>query len=376
MALQQAVSVTTVTILLLCTGCRSALTCGQAPINTRIIGGQTATPGDWPWQVSLVLFGRHICGGSLINDQWVMTTAHCISGSGSGVTVYLGRFNQSGPNPNELSSPVNFTNYIQPVCLADANSILHSGVSTWVAGWGNTRPNGASASDTLQEANLDIVGNEECQRNSIFDITDKMICAWVRAGGIDSCQGDSGGGLVTKVGSGWAAVGIVSFGDGCAKPNVPGIYTRVSEYMEWISIITGSDELGFVNASSTGVDKDTNFTSSTTAPPTASSTQTLFTNHTRPSTMPVTVTRPSTMPVNFTHPHTRPSTMPVNVTHPHTRPSTMPVNVTHPHTRPSTIPVIVTHPSTMPVNFTNPHTRPSTMPVNVTTLIPAPQPYP
>ncbi|XP_053271940.1 chymotrypsinogen A [Pleuronectes platessa] len=299
MALQKSVSVLTVTILLLCTGCRSALTCGQAPINTRIIGGQTATPGDWPWQVSLVLFGTHRCGGSLINDQWVMTAAHCITGSGRNVTVYLGRFNQSGPNPNEvsrtiaqakchpsyntltfnndicllkLSSPVNFTNYIQPVCLADANSILHSGVSTWVAGWGTTRPNGGNASDTLQEANLDIVGNKECQCNSIFDITDKMICAWVRAGGIDSCQGDGGGGLVTKVGSGWAAVGIVSFGNGCAKPNVPGIYTRVSEYMEWISNITGSDEPGFVNVSSTGVDKDTNFTCSTTAPPYASST--------------------------------------------------------------------------------------------------------
>ncbi|XP_060922596.1 serine protease 27-like [Limanda limanda] len=299
--------------------------CGRAPVNTRIVGGQTAAPGDWPWQVSLVSGGEHDCGGSLINDQWVMTAAHCISGSGSGVTVYLGRFNQSGPNPNEvsrtiaqakchqsystltnendicllkLSSPVNFTDYIQPVCLADANSTLHSGVSTWVAGWGNTRPSGASASNTLQEANLDIVGNQECQCNSIYDITDKMICAWVRAGGIDSCQGDSGGGLVTKVGSGWAAVGIVSFGDGCAKPNVPGIYTRVSEYKEWISNIIGSDEPGFVNASSTEVDKDANFTCSTAAPPTASSTQTVFTNH----------TRPSTMPVSWTHPYTRPST--------------------------------------------------------------------
>ncbi|CAB1456522.1 unnamed protein product [Pleuronectes platessa] len=311
MALQKSVSVLTVTILLLCTGCRSALTCGQAPINTRIIGGQTATPGDWPWQVSLVMDGAHGCGGSLINDQWVMTAAHCITGSGSDVTVYLGRFNQSGPNPNEvsrtiaqaechpsydtltyendicllkLSSPVNFTDYIQPVCLADANSILHSGVSTWVAGWGNTRPNGWSASDTLQEANLDIVGNKECQCNSIYDITDKMICAWVRAGGIDSCQGDSGGGLVTKVGSGWAAVGIVSFGDGCAKPNVPGIYARVSEYMEWISNITGSDEPGFVNASSTGVDKDSNFTCSTTAPPSTSSTHPYTHPHTHPPT--------------------------------------------------------------------------------------------
>ncbi|XP_034425173.1 chymotrypsinogen A-like isoform X2 [Hippoglossus hippoglossus] len=321
MALQQFVCVLTVTILLLCTGCQSAFTCGRAPANTRIVGGQTASPGSWPWQVSLVFFRNHMCGGALINNQWVMTAAHCVSGLGSNVTVYLGRFNQSGSNPNEvsrtiaqvkchpsynsrtyendicllkLSSPVNFTTYIQPVCLAGANSTIHSGLITWVAGWGNTRPFGWSPSNTLQEANLTIVGNKECRCNNRFLITDKMICAGVRAGGIDSCQGDSGGALVRKVGSGWTAVGIVSFGDGCAKPNTPGIYTRVSEYMGWISNIIGSNKLGFVNVPSTGVDKDANFTCSTSAPPITSSTQTVFTNH----------TRPSTTPVNWTHPFT------------------------------------------------------------------------
>ncbi|XP_053271938.1 trypsin II-P29 isoform X2 [Pleuronectes platessa] len=296
MALQQAVCFLSMTILLLCTGCRSALTCRQ---NNRILGGYPLSPEQVPWHASLVSGGKHRCGGSVINDQWVMTAAHCVTGSGSGVTVYLGRFNQSGPNPHEvsrtiaqaechpsystltyendicllkLSSPVNFTDYIQPVCLADANSTVHSGHWSYVGGFGNTSLFGWNASDTLQIALLEIVGNKECQCNTTLRITDKMICAVAWLGRIESCQGDSGGGLVTKVGSGWAAVGIVSFGDGCAKPNVPGIYTRVSEYMEWISIITGSDEPGFVKVSSTGVDKDTNFTCSTTAPPYASST--------------------------------------------------------------------------------------------------------
>ncbi|XP_062240496.1 trypsin II-P29-like [Platichthys flesus] len=300
MALQQSVCVLSVTILLLCTAG------GQITTNTRILGG---FPGEAPWHASLVSGGKHRCGGTVISHQWVMTAAHCITGSGSGVTVYLGRYNQSGSNPNEvsrtiaqakchpayntltnendicllkLSSPVNFTYYIQPVSLADANSTFHSGRVSAVAGFGNTSLLGPSASDTLQIANQQIVGNKECQCNTTLRITDKMICAGVRAGRIEPCQGDSGGGLVIFAPSGLSVVGIVSFGDGCAKSNVLGVYTRVSQYMEWISNITGSDEPGFVNVPSTGVDKDANFTCSTTAPPTASASSTR--PHTRPST--------------------------------------------------------------------------------------------
>ncbi|XP_053271937.1 serine protease 27 isoform X1 [Pleuronectes platessa] len=307
MALQQSVCVLSVTVLLLCTGCRSALICGRGHAINRIAGSLFVSPGVVPWHASLVSGGKHRCGGSLINDQWVMTAAQCITGSGSGVTVYLGRFNQSGPNPHEvsrtiaqaechpsystltnendicllkLSSPVNFTTYIQPVCLADANSTVHSGHGSYVGGFGNISLLGPRDSDTLQLAVLRVVGNKECQCNSIYDITDKMICAVAWLGRIEPCQGDSGGGLVISFPSGFIAIGIVSFGKGCAKSNVFGVYTRVSEYMEWISNITGSDEPGFVNVSSTGVDKDSNFTCSITAPPT----QTVFTNHTRPST--------------------------------------------------------------------------------------------
>ncbi|MEQ2197974.1 hypothetical protein XENOCAPTIV_005881, partial [Xenoophorus captivus] len=148
--------------------CDSQLSvCGQPSLNTRIVGGDAAPPGSWPWQVSLHT-SDHFCGGSLINNQWVLTAAHCVRGvsSPANLTVYLGRQSQEGPNPNEvirtvsqiishpdynpsatgenndiallnLSVPVNFTSYISPVCLAASNSTFYSGVKSWVTGWGN-----------------------------------------------------------------------------------------------------------------------------------------------------------------------------------------------------------------------------------------------
>ncbi|KAF7665765.1 hypothetical protein LDENG_00133990, partial [Lucifuga dentata] len=77
--------------------------CGQPPLNTRIVGGQDAPAGSWPWQVSLQYYGYHFCGGSLINNEWVLTAAHCcLSTEMSGTNVCLGRQNLEGPNPNEV----------------------------------------------------------------------------------------------------------------------------------------------------------------------------------------------------------------------------------------------------------------------------------
>ncbi|XP_015241268.1 PREDICTED: serine protease 27-like [Cyprinodon variegatus] len=138
--------------------------CGKPSLNTRIVGGEAAPPGSWPWQVSLHT-STHFCGGSLINNQWVLTAAHCVLGSPTGITAYLGRQSQEGSNSHEvsrtvslitihpeynygtswnndiallkLSEPVNFTSYISPVCLAALNSTFYSGVESWITGWGN-----------------------------------------------------------------------------------------------------------------------------------------------------------------------------------------------------------------------------------------------
>ncbi|TKS91186.1 Serine protease 27 [Collichthys lucidus] len=230
-------------------------------MNSRIVRGEDAAAGAWPWQVSLHQSSRHFCGGSLINDQWILSAAHCLLRSGkpisaSSVTVFLGRETQQLPNNNEvsrgvsrfiihpgfnrttnnndisllqLSSPVTFTNFIRPVCLPSAGSVFDAGTTCFVTGWGSIRDAAALPSpQRLQQVSLPIVSNSRCNRSYDGEITDNMICAGLEEGGKDACHGDSGGPLVAKNGSRWVEVGVVSFGEGCADRNFPGVYTRVS----------------------------------------------------------------------------------------------------------------------------------------------------
>uniref|UniRef100_A0A8C1XRN5 Uncharacterized protein n=1 Tax=Cyprinus carpio TaxID=7962 RepID=A0A8C1XRN5_CYPCA len=269
----------------------SALECGRTPVTTRsrIVGGQNASAGHWPWQASLLLLSRHICGGSLINKQWVLSAAHCVHGyPRSYFTVFLGRQTQGGFNPNEvfryvrliikhpsynnftnendiallkLRSPVTFTDYIRPVCLAAHNSVFNSGTDSWITGWGNIGEGVPLPSpNVLQEVEVPVIGNRQCNcLYGVGEITDNMICAGLLEGGKDSCQGDSGGPMVSRQSSVWVQSGIVSFGTGCARPELPGVYTRVSHYQEWISSLVCSDPPGFVQFTSAGADPDNSY---------------------------------------------------------------------------------------------------------------------
>ncbi|XP_067334276.1 transmembrane protease serine 9-like [Channa argus] len=264
--------------------------CGQAPLNTRIVGGQVASPGSWPWQVSLQRFGGHFCGGSLINNQWVLTAAHCFqSFTLSSVTVHLGLQTLVGSssngqslaisqviiNPNynsitndndicllKLASPVTFTNYIRPVCLAASGSTFYKGTDSWVTGWGDiARGTPLPSPQNLMEVEVPVVGNRQCNCNyGVGSITDNMLCAGLSAGGKDSCQGDSGGPMVSKQNSRWIQAGIVSFGKGCAEPDIPGVYTRVSQYESWINSVITSNQPGFITFTSPGTDGDLSVT--------------------------------------------------------------------------------------------------------------------
>ncbi|KAF7697969.1 hypothetical protein HF521_004479 [Silurus meridionalis] len=238
--------------------------CGQAPLNTKIVGGQDAVSGSWPWQVSLQTGGSHFCGGSLINKNWVLSAAHCFKSVSAGsFTLVLGMQNLDGSNPNmqtksvtkifmnqqydantndndialiQLSSPVTINDYVRPVCLATSSSSLPAGTNVWVTGFGQISSGvNLPSPQTLQEVQLPIVSNSDCANTyGAGSITDNMLCAGLTQGGKDSCQGDSGGPLVSTSSGAWTQAGIVSFGKGCALPNFPGVYTRVSQYQDWI----------------------------------------------------------------------------------------------------------------------------------------------
>ena len=227
-----------------------------------IVGGSNASPGEYPHQISLqTRSGFHYCGGTLISDRWVVTAAHCVAGdSPSQMRVEAGvhRLSQGGEffnvtdvivHPNYVSSTSNndiallrlsrdASNHLPAMLIDDATEGTWAAPSdlATVTGWGALSSGGGSP-DTLQEVDVPIISNNTCQQMYPFEnITSGMLCAgFVGVGGADACQGDSGGPLVVETPQGWALAGVVSWGYGCADPDHPGVYARVSNYIDWIA---------------------------------------------------------------------------------------------------------------------------------------------
>ncbi|KAE8578188.1 hypothetical protein XENTR_v10023384, partial [Xenopus tropicalis] len=239
------------------------------------MGGQNSTPGKWPWQVSIRdAKGTHFCGGTLIDNKTVISAAHCFSNTNdlSSIVVFLGSYMLSEPNQQEirvavmriivhprydkyssindislleLENEVVLTDAIIPVCLPTAAVTFPTGLKCWATGWGAILPGADPPSPrVLREVEVKMMSNDRC--NTLFNIpdaygrttanlTDTMLCAGYAKGGRDSCNGDVGGPLVCPKDGRWYLAGVVSGGDGCGKPNRPGIYTRVSSYIKWIT---------------------------------------------------------------------------------------------------------------------------------------------
>ncbi|XP_061483582.1 transmembrane protease serine 2 isoform X2 [Rhineura floridana] len=230
----------------------------------RIVGGSAAGLGDWPWQVSLHIQDTHLCGGSIITREWIVTAAHCVEGLHSNAfywRVYPGILTQpemhppkgyrvariiSHPNYDstsknndvalmKLQSPLLFSDFTSPVCLPNPGMMFQPTKPCWISGWGAKRQ-GGNTSKELNAAIVHLIEPSICNDKYIYNglILPTMICAGYLQGMVDSCQGDSGGPLVTLKNALWWLVGDTSWGTGCASRNKPGVYGNMTMFTDWI----------------------------------------------------------------------------------------------------------------------------------------------
>ncbi|XP_055592715.1 proclotting enzyme-like [Uranotaenia lowii] len=248
-------------------GC-SSCSCGGPSSNSRVVGGNYSDIGAYPWMAALYHRKVFTCGGSLINNRYVLTAAHCVVRlEAKDFQVFLNRVNISDSNSGmiqrnvesiklnhyqglrtnndvallRLQQPVAIGPDVMPICLPTGMD-SYQGRKAMVIGWGTTA-NG-SLSDTLQELTVPVLANQECRRAGYFrfQITNRMMCAGYLEGGKDSCQGDSGGPLqlLSPATGRYEIIGVVSWGRECAQRNYPGVYARVTKFSSWIRRTAGS----------------------------------------------------------------------------------------------------------------------------------------
>ena len=217
-----------------------------------VVGGTNAAQGEFPWMARLSMG----CGGAVIAARVVLTAAHCVrpTGAYTGYTATIGRANLSNTAVGQvIRSTYVFRSPQYPstgtydwalIELASAPSTaplsianqgetaLNSGTFT-VMGWGATYEGGPQ-STTLKKASVPFVSDSVCAQSYGELAPATEICAGYAAGGVDTCQGDSGGPMVKSVNGVFREVGIVSYGNGCARPNYPGVYSEVQAFSDAI----------------------------------------------------------------------------------------------------------------------------------------------
>lgn len=228
----------------------------EARFISYIVGGDEAVKGEFPFMVSLQDRNGHFCGGSLIAKDWVLTAAHCVDGGGP-TSVVIGLHDHQQMEGAEVFRPAqviahpSYTDLdydyalirldressFQPIALSSADPAAGTEVTT--AGWGYTRENNFSLPRNLRKVNVPVVSRAQCNVAYKNKISDRMICAGLEQGGKDSCQGDSGGPLFSGQGADRVLMGVVSWGEGCARAKKYGVYSNVSAAREWISATTG-----------------------------------------------------------------------------------------------------------------------------------------
>jgi secreted trypsin-like serine protease len=248
-----------------------ANTCGLRPLVARtdddkIVGGVESVVGDWPWSCSMLYNGRAICGGSLINNKWIITAAHCVSvltpasyrwkcghhlqsRNETYTRVFLSSRVIRHPNYNsrliqndialfELTTTVQYTDYILPACFPALGESF-AGETSVATGWGTTS-SGGTVSTVQREVSMPVLTDAACRTkfggaNNMLDPV-YQVCAGVSGANKDTCQGDSGGPLIVQRNGLWYLLGITSWGYGCGDG---GVYARPSAYRPWVEGFTG-----------------------------------------------------------------------------------------------------------------------------------------
>ncbi|XP_052224226.1 neurotrypsin-like [Dreissena polymorpha] len=264
--------------------CSPKIECGRRPLKhysrkrrnsyERIVGlpeRLEATRGFYPWQVGVRIETSNICGGTILNDRWILSAAHCFHNkTTSTIRVYTGDHDlmKSDPfeqqfeleqlieHPNFASvrngydialmkvklkkgSGIKFNEEVQPACLPDAGMHYETGKMCHISGWGKTSLNATGYPTVLRAAEVPLVDDVDCKRQ-YTTFTQNMVCAGYMDGGIDTCYGDSGGPLVCSVDGLYYVMGVTSFGRKCGLKDYPGVYAKVAPFQSWIETTIAS----------------------------------------------------------------------------------------------------------------------------------------
>ncbi|XP_072818175.1 vitamin K-dependent protein C [Vicugna pacos] len=242
-------------------------------VDPRLTNGKLTRWGESPWQVILLDSKKRLaCGAVLIHTSWVLTAAHCFDDPKK-LTVRLGEYDlrrwensevdvdikEIVLHPNytkstsdndiallRLARPATLSPTIVPICLPDSGlserELTQAGQETMVTGWGYRSEAKRNRTFILNFIKVPLASHSDCVQTMQNEISENMLCAGILGDTRDACGGDSGGPMVASFRGTWFLVGLVSWGEGCGRPDKYGVYTKVSRYLDWIHSHIGAEE--------------------------------------------------------------------------------------------------------------------------------------